>query len=423
MNDHALVVGVARYPGLAVRGVSADLEGPDNDAGAIRDWLVDPDGGGLDQANVTVIRSGDFAATPEEPAAARIERELSRLEERTRDGAKWTRRQWAETTLAEQFRQRLPAEANQAVSNAYAGAERYIAGYNIWMHHLVDAKGQRLFPAGKRLLSHWNLRDELKANYSEGKAGLAKQRSIQRVMERIVAQQIPAVVIDNPGVDWDPFTNAVTRSTVNDVPAGMTPRATPAGAIDNAREPDTRYATWLADFRAEQVVDRYSPGQPTYIQRVFENGRQLSEQRVQDMLEKLLGSPQVKEVAQLIQKRLGRRLEPFDIWYSGFRAGSGQDESQLDALVAKRYPDAAAFQRDIPDILRRLGFAPDRADHVARTVPPEVVLPDHDETIGIAIRQRAQQNTADHTEDRRGRADSQRERKHGRHGEARRAQK
>jgi hypothetical protein len=85
MNDHALVVGVARYPGLAVRGVSADLEGPDNDAGAIRDWLVDPDGGGLDQANVTVIRSGDFAATPEEPAAARIERELSRLEERTRD--------------------------------------------------------------------------------------------------------------------------------------------------------------------------------------------------------------------------------------------------------------------------------------------------------------------------------------------------
>src|SRR6478736_5899063 len=166
---------------------------------------------------------------------------MTSLEERTRDGAGWSRRQWAETTLAELFRQRLPAEANQAMAEAYAASERYISGYNIWMHHLVDAKGQRLFPAGKRLLSHWNLRDELKANYSEGKAGLAKQRTIQRVMERIVAQEIPAVVIDNPQVDWNPFTNAVTRSDVNDVPAGTPARkALPAGAVDGAREPDTR---------------------------------------------------------------------------------------------------------------------------------------------------------------------------------------
>jgi hypothetical protein len=86
VTDYAVVVGVARYPGLAVRGASVDLEGPDNDAGAIRDWLVDPDGGGLDPANVTLIRSADFARDADpEPAAARVERELARLEERTRD--------------------------------------------------------------------------------------------------------------------------------------------------------------------------------------------------------------------------------------------------------------------------------------------------------------------------------------------------
>jgi len=87
VSDYAIVVGVARYPGLAVRGGSADLEGPDNDAGAVRDWLVAPDGGGLDPANVTLVRSADFAGPdPDpEPAAARVERELSRLEERTRD--------------------------------------------------------------------------------------------------------------------------------------------------------------------------------------------------------------------------------------------------------------------------------------------------------------------------------------------------
>jgi len=295
---------------------------------------------------------------------------LTSLEERERSGATWTRRQWADTFLAETFRQRLPAEANQAVSDAYAVSGQYIAGYNIWMHHLVDAKGNRIFPAGKRLLSHWNLRDELKANYADAKNGLAKQRTIQKVMERIVAQEIPAVVVDNPAVDWNPFANTVARSPVNDAPAGFVKQGVaPASApIDSTREPDLRYARWLGNFHAMQVVDKYSPSQPTHIVRMFETGRQLSEARVQSMLEQLLGSPQVKQVAALIQKQLGRKLEPFDIWYAGFRPSAGQDEAQLDAIVSKRYPDAAAYQREIPGILRALGFAPDRADYVARHI-------------------------------------------------------
>jgi hypothetical protein len=285
---------------------------------------------------------------------------LTSLDERTRQGATWTRRQWADAFLA---------EANQAVSEAYAASDRYIARYNIWMHHLVDAKGNRIFPAGKRLLSHWNLRDELKANYADKQNGLAKQRTIQKVMERIVAQEIPNVVIDSPLVDWNPFTNAVTRSSVDDVPAG-TPAPAPlsAGAVDAAREPDLRYARWLANFHAMQVVDKYSPSQPTYIERVFENDRQLSEARVQGMLEQVLGSPQVKQVAAVIEKRLGRKLEPFDIWYSGFRPGAGRNEADLDVLVAKRFPTAEAYQREIPTLLRSLGFAPDRADYVARHI-------------------------------------------------------
>ena len=59
------------------------------------------------------------------------------------------------------------------------------------MHHLVDARGQRLFPAKMRLLSHWNLRDELKSDYGDAKTGLAKQRVMATVMERIVTQTIP----------------------------------------------------------------------------------------------------------------------------------------------------------------------------------------------------------------------------------------
>ena len=134
---------------------------------------------------------------------------LTTLDERLHDGAGWTRRQWAEVRLAERFSKRVPAGVNLALAQADATTGQYIADYNIWMHHLVDADGRRIFPAGMRLLSHWNLRDEIKADYADARDGLAKQRLIQRVMERIVTQTIPAVVVNNPGVDWDPVTNEV----------------------------------------------------------------------------------------------------------------------------------------------------------------------------------------------------------------------
>ena len=60
-----------------------------------------------------------------------------------------------------------------------------------------------------RTRCHLLLRDELKAAYGDAGHGLAKQRIIQKVMERIVDQTIPWVVIDSPHVDWNPFTNAV----------------------------------------------------------------------------------------------------------------------------------------------------------------------------------------------------------------------
>ena len=44
------------------------------------------------------------------------------------------------------------------------------------MGHLLTPKGKTIFPSDMRLLCHWNLRDEIKANYNKGKEGLEKQR-------------------------------------------------------------------------------------------------------------------------------------------------------------------------------------------------------------------------------------------------------
>src|SRR5688572_29334201 len=298
---------------------------------------------------------------------------LTTLEQRLTEGEKWTRRQWAESILALYYSKRIPSEVNQELSRASAEASQYVATYNIWMHHLVDAKGNRLFPAKMRLLEHWNLRDEIKANYSlDPKAGLPKQRMIQRVMERIVDQTIPEVVVDNPHVDWNPVTNEVKAAAVDDAEEGQG-RPAPAalsGAerVTNKREPDTRYAQIQGTFKATKLVDPYSPNAPTHIRRSFEEGRQMLESRVKAMLEEVVSSPHVPRVAKLIEKRLGRPLEPFDIWYNGFRARGRYTEAELDEITRKRYPTAEAYKKDMPNLLMKLGFTKERAEYLAANI-------------------------------------------------------
>lgn len=288
---------------------------------------------------------------------------LTTMDERLAEGEKWTRRQWAETRLAEYFSKRIPASVNLAISKASAESGQYISEYNIWMHHLIDDQNRRLFPAKMRLLSHWNLRDEIKADYQDQQNGLAKQRIIQKVMEHIVEQTIPESVIDNPQVDWNPFSNEVKPAAEKD-----SDFANPGKNSDNSPEPNTRYAKLLEDFRASKLADPYSPTNPTLILRRFNEDRQMPEERVQKMFERVLTSPLAQRVAVLIEKRLGRPLEPFDIWYNGFRARTKYSETELDAIVSKKYPSAGAFEEDIPALLEKLGFAPDKAKFVATNI-------------------------------------------------------
>src|SRR6202047_182157 len=179
---------------------------------------------------------------------------LTTLDQRLQDGPSWSRRQWAEARLAQGFSKRIPADVNLGIAQAEAQAGQYIAEYNIWMYHLLDSKGQRLFPPKMRLLSHWNLRDEIKSDYADTSSGLAKQQMIQQVMERIVTQTIPAVVVNNPSVDWNPATNQLTPAAVTDSEA-----APAAAKLSNAREPDTRYAMLQETFLAAKKADPYSP--------------------------------------------------------------------------------------------------------------------------------------------------------------------
>jgi hypothetical protein len=282
---------------------------------------------------------------------------VHRLEERLREGVTWDRETWARSCLMDRFALRVPADLLQATTQAFNAADIYISKYDILMDHVVTADGRRPFPAGLRLITHWGLRDELKANYAAGPEGHEKQRIIQSIMERIVRQEIPLEVPGNPEILWCPETNVARPLD------GRPPRGDLA-----AREPDTRYRHLLEIFHAVRAIDPYAPTAPTFMQRRFDLGRQMLERDVESLLVSLLEAPEVGRLAARIAKRLGRPLEPFDVWYSGDLPRGAQREEVLDAAVTKRFPNVGAFEAALPEIFRGLGFDSERARWLAERI-------------------------------------------------------
>lgn len=278
---------------------------------------------------------------------------ITTLEEKTTSGKNWSRTEWAYTRLAEQFSARIPAEVAQALSETHTASEDYIAHYNIYMYNLLDDKGKRLYDNKElNLVSHWGLRDELKAQYGV-QDGYKKQKLIYEVMKRIIRQEIPGVVIDNNQHDWNPFTNEVTSD---------------GKKVDSPSEDLTRYRHILNNFKGELLVDKFSPDAPTKIDRLFNREREIPEKEFEAELIAVLSAPALKQIAEAIKQNLGRELEPFDIWYSGFKSRSDFSEEKLDEIVSAKYPNTAAFQKDIPNILRKLGFSNEKAQYLTEHI-------------------------------------------------------
>ena len=261
------------------------------------------------------------------------------------------RKAWAYARMGDLFTDRIPADILQAEASVLSDVELYIANYNIYMGHLRNNKGEALFPEEMRLLSHWNLRDEIKADYALGAKGLEKQQMVYEVMKRIITQEIPAAVINSDQYEWNPLTNQYWQS-------GVEQAAAPEGAM--------RYQKLLDCFHAKQREDAVVG--TTYIDRKFNDLMEISVEDAERLFDSFLTAPELKEVGKLIRKRLGRKLQPFDIWYDGFKTRSQLDEEELSRQTRALYPNAEAVERDLPEILKKLGFTPERADYLASKI-------------------------------------------------------
>jgi len=272
------------------------------------------------------------------------------LEEKALEGKTWNRSQWAAARMGDQFISRVPAEVTQAVAKAEADADIYISEYNIQMGSLRTDEGTQLFPDKMSLLSHWNLRDEIKANYADKDKGLIKQQMVYKVMQHIINQDIPAKVINNPAYIWKPYSNQVLENNQ---------------LISCSAEPNSRYQQILNNFHAQQAVDPYVPEMNSFIKRKFSGEMEIPVDEVEALFDHYLKSPELVKVGQIIADRLGRKLETFDIWYDGFKARSEFPQEQLNSMTTKKYPDPQSFQKDMPDMLGKLGWSKERSVYIA----------------------------------------------------------
>ena len=274
------------------------------------------------------------------------------LEEKNTLGRDWTRQEWAYARMGDVFTTRVPAAVNTQMAQALANAENYIADYNIYMGNLRTEDDRQLWSDDKILLSHWNLRDELKALYqAESQESRVKnqekQEMIYQVMHRIVDQSIPQEAINGKDYIWKPY------------------------SIQEAAEPYTRYARILEIAQAYFAEDAYCPTMPTGIIRNFEGGVEIPAAELDSLFRRLVGSEQVKLVASVIRERLGRDLRPYDIWYDGFKARATLNEDALSAQTRSLYPDANAFAADMPRLLTQMGFYSEDARRIASHIVVE----------------------------------------------------
>ncbi len=251
------------------------------------------------------------------------------LEEKNELGKTWNRQEWAYARLGDLFNARIPAEINQNIAKQSTEADSYISNYNIMMGQLRTEQGEQLFPNHMALISHWGLRDELKSNYANADGrGLEKQQMIYEVMKHIVNQTIPQQVISNANYTWQPLSNTMFEN---------------GKAITPTPEPNRRYEKLYNIYKATIAADAYCPTYPTYIQRSFDQQMEVSAEEIEAMFTQFIASPQVTEVAKVIETRLGRKLQPFDVWYDGFKSRSAINEDELTAQTRKRYPTKEAY--------------------------------------------------------------------------------
>ncbi len=282
--------------------------------------------------------------------------EPSTLDQMLAMGSKWSEEEWVAARVAQGFGPRIPAELSDRARKVSFEAGRFVSHFHIPVGCMVDATGKRWFEADRKLLAHWLVREEIKAGYGDPD-GLAKQRALSWVMARHIDGSIPKSVMHpaygEPQLgNWDPHSNTLSGEIATDT-IGL-----------------ERYERWIANFHLAQAFDAHYPLYPTAIARKFGLEREMPEAEVEALLIGLLESPVRVQLAQFLTKRLGRALEPFDIYFEDIIEATPATE--MNAAVRRMFANGNAFEEKLPEVLRGLGFSDEDALQLGRRIRVEI---------------------------------------------------
>jgi hypothetical protein len=268
------------------------------------------------------------------------------------EGASWSDADWAAARVALNFGPRIPAELADRARKVSFTSGKFVADFHVPVGGLVDMQGKRWFEADRKLIAHWLVREEIKAGYGDPD-GVHKQRALSWVMARHIDGSIPrAVMAGAEKRDWNPETNRVAGGDPGEL-LGL-----------------ERYEHWIANFRMAREFDPLYPDEPTAIARKFALEREMPEAEVEGLMVSLLESPVRRDLAAFVSRRLGRALEPFDIYFEDIV--EAKPASEMNAAVKARFANIKEFEAKLPAVLRELGFDAKDADFLGSHVRAEI---------------------------------------------------
>lgn len=271
------------------------------------------------------------------------------------EGGDWDADRWAEARVAQVFGPRIPGELNDRARAVGHAAELFVSEFHVPVGTLVDARGGRWLEPDRKLIAHWLIREQIKAHYEDQDAaeGLRRQRALMHVMRRTIEGEVPrSVMAGRDEGDWDPEANTVGGR--------------PAGDLIGPE----RYRHLLEQFHLARAFDAHHPDHPTAMARKFELEREIPEAEVERLLVEILSAPERRLAAAALRERVGRPLEPHDIYLESLeepRVGDDQNDR-----VNRRFPDEKAFEEGLPDLLRQLGFSDADADELGKGIRVEI---------------------------------------------------
>lgn len=264
------------------------------------------------------------------------------------------RLQLAMSRLAELYQFRIPFNVSKKLSSAVSETYQYLSYVKFDLNRVFTSDKEPFIPHTMQVDCHWGLRDQINLQYHH-KNSLSSQKTLAKIWERAILEEVPVGYYENKEMRWEPETNQLYEHDKNK-------------PISSELFHQGRYDLLKRLFEAKNAEDVYSPELPNFIQRTFEMSREFSEQDCRKQVIAFLENPLLPQCAEKLKKILNRDLCAFDVIFNQFGLLNQDHVGEYDAIVAQKYPELSNFQHAIPDILVRLGFEQTLAQSIAKQI-------------------------------------------------------